>query len=745
MRTLLGVMEMNSIETGTYRIRPAGRHLQTIGSDLIQDVYAAIIELVKNAYDADSPDVIISFFKNANGEKYSVCVEDHGHGMSRDVVIQKWLVPSTNDKMSRKTSPQGRIMQGRKGVGRFASAILGNDLLLETTTPDGETTTACIQWDLFSTAEYLDDVEILIETTQTNAPSGTKLTINGTKEFVDQWKDAQFKQLIFELKKLKSPIPIDQINNLDELPLRSRVQKKDSFDILLTIKGFSDEYVFDHSDIQPFPLFNLYDYRISGTIDASGIGSLRYSTQKIKNASTETIKFDLHGKTNCGSLYYDIRVYDRDKDAIDMLIRRGLTDDQGRFVGKLEARRLLDISNGIGVYRNGFRIRPLGDPGFDWLTLNALRIQEPVRKIGCNQVIGCVFVESEEKSGLVENTARDGLKDNTSFDALKKVTHQVIQLLETRRYLYRKKAGLSRPVLKIERDFEKLFSFSDIKDRIRKELKRKGVDDTIASGIIDIISDSETEKNKTADEIRKIVAIYQGQATLGKIINVVLHEGRRPLNYFKNQIPNFSHWVNSFLRSKDIAILDKLSPILVGIEDNSSFLVKLFSRLDPLAAGKRAPKTKFVLFDEIKKCSTIFDSVLAKAKINLVINGDRDFQFYGWPQDIYSIFTNLIDNSIYWISQANKEKKEIRIEVFVANGELQYIDYHDTGTGIDTALIESNVIFEPDFSTKPNGTGLGLAIAGESAERNNLLLSALECDTGAYFRFESISPEKERS
>ena len=44
-------------EAGTYTIRPAGRHILTIGRDLIQDPYAAVIELVKNAYDADSPDV----------------------------------------------------------------------------------------------------------------------------------------------------------------------------------------------------------------------------------------------------------------------------------------------------------------------------------------------------------------------------------------------------------------------------------------------------------------------------------------------------------------------------------------------------------------------------------------------------------------------------------------------------------------------------------------------------------------
>ena len=45
----------------SYEIRPAGRHILTIGEDLIQDQYAAIVELFKNCYDADSPDAEIVF------------------------------------------------------------------------------------------------------------------------------------------------------------------------------------------------------------------------------------------------------------------------------------------------------------------------------------------------------------------------------------------------------------------------------------------------------------------------------------------------------------------------------------------------------------------------------------------------------------------------------------------------------------------------------------------------------------
>ena len=74
----------------TYKIRPAGRHVLTIGRDLIQDNYAAVVELVKNAYDADSPDVNIEFKASRDRSGYSIVISDHGHGMSRYDVISKW-------------------------------------------------------------------------------------------------------------------------------------------------------------------------------------------------------------------------------------------------------------------------------------------------------------------------------------------------------------------------------------------------------------------------------------------------------------------------------------------------------------------------------------------------------------------------------------------------------------------------------------------------------------------------------
>ena len=41
-------------------IRPEARLIKSIGKDLIKDYYAAVTELVKNAYDADSVKIDIS-------------------------------------------------------------------------------------------------------------------------------------------------------------------------------------------------------------------------------------------------------------------------------------------------------------------------------------------------------------------------------------------------------------------------------------------------------------------------------------------------------------------------------------------------------------------------------------------------------------------------------------------------------------------------------------------------------------
>ena len=581
-------------ETGTYKIRPAGRLILTIGRELIQDSYAAVVELVKNAYDADSPDVNIEFSRVPERGIYCITVADHGHGMTRDDVINKWMVPSTADKLRRRKSPAGRLMQGRKGVGRYAASVLGKDLFLETVTVDGEKTEVFIEWKEFEDSEYLDDVEILVETSETSEPAGTRLTVNGENDLSD-WNQGQFDKLRFELRRLKSPVGVMLSN--------------DDFHMDLGVSGFPD--VDDISEtIEPYPIFNLFDYKISGRIDSEGKGSLDYSMQKIRNSSVETIPFDYGTPTECGELFLDIRVYDRDSASINSLIVRGLKDDSGSYVGNLQARQLLNEYNGIAVYRNAFRIRPLGDPEFDWLMLNKRRVQNPSLRIGSNQVIGFVQIQSDEQSGLIEKSARDGLRENKAYERLKDITQRVIAELESRRFRYRRNTGLTGPSTKIERELDRLFSSEELKREVQQRLSSSGVANEATKDVLDIISRDQEERNRAVDDIRQTVAIYQGQATLGKIVNVILHEGRRPLSYFRNAIPDLRYWHQAYLKTGDSGDLGKVLSIVDRVGDDADNLVALFGRIDPLAAGKRGPKRPMDLKKEIDGAFSVFTGTM---------------------------------------------------------------------------------------------------------------------------------------
>ena len=714
-------------DAGSYRIRPAGRHILTIGRDLIQDPYAAVVELVKNAYDADSPDVEISFTQT-DKDDYRIVVSDHGHGMSRDVVINKWMVPSTSDKEDRDSrSPGGRTMQGRKGIGRYAASILGTNLLLETVTASGEKTTLYVEWKDFAKAEYLGDVDVLIQTETVDETAGTTLTIEADEEHRSAWQDKQFKKLQFELKKLMPPV---------------QTMESDSFRIMLRISGVPGIPDLD-TQVEPYPLFEYYDYQIAGTIHANGTGELVYTHRKASNVAPEQVPVDFGKPTGCGELSIDIRVYDRDPEALDRLIKRGLKDDSGRYLGRLQTRQLLNEYNGIGVYRNGFRLRPLGDHDFDWLELNRQRIQQPALRIGSNQVIGYVHIQSEEHSQLIEKSARDGLIENDAFASLKAVTQFVIGKLEQKRYSYRQKTGLSRKTLRVEQELERLYSFDELKRDVRKTLEQARVSRQTTSRVIALIETDEKRKSETVGRLRDTVAIYQGQATLGKIINVVLHEGRRPLSYFRNQFPLLQSRAEEFAKTQDPGLVSRIVNSAQGIVDSARDFVALFGRLDPLAAQRRSRRKEERVASIIERASETFSTQMAKAGVDCEISGDMELKLLCWRQDIQAIFTNLIDNSLYWLGVT--ECKGPRIEIIVGSnrGQLSHVDYKDTGPGIEPDHIDSGVIFDPQFSTKSQGTGLGLAIAGEAAARNGLELRALEHDNGAWFRLKPVE-EKEK-
>jgi len=736
------------IKDGYYKIRPAGRHIITIGRDLIKDKYAAIIELVKNAYDADSPTCVVSllpFQKTIieNGEEkitkgIKVIVKDKGHGMNFETVTDKWMVPSTDDKLKREISPKGRMMQGKKGIGRYSASVIGDDLVLQTIDETGDLTTLYLIWEHFQKAQYLSDVDVLIENFSTKKTCGTEIIIVGDEFHLSDWNVKQIQNLKFELKKLIPPI--DKKAHIIE-------SDTENFKIKLELGEFPYEgYSNITEDIEPYPLFDLFDYRISGVVSKDGIANFKFENKRIKNSPVEVIKEfkvllnqdkNKNLESYCGEVKIDFSVFDRDASSIDGLIERGLKDPlTGEYVGRREARIILDTFNGVGVYRNGFRLRPLGDAGYDWLSLDNERVQNPSLKIGCDQVIGFIHIETEAKSKLEEKAARDGIKETVEYFGLKEIVKQVLKELENRRFIYRQSVGLGRSNKDLNEKISVLYNFKDLKEKINKELDFLGIEEKKKEKINKLISEKEEKNNKIADELKHAIALYQGQATLGKIINIILHEGRKPLGYFKNQIPLINEWKDELQLHYDQSTLDKILNRLSVIDEQANIFIKLFGKLDPLSSKKRDKKKDFVLRKVFENVKDVFLSELNSQLIEYTIDCDEHLTCYGWQEDFYIVLTNLVDNSIYWLQSITDRPKKISIKAYEEDNQL-IIEYKDNGPGIEKHLIESEVIFEPEFSNKTGGgSGLGLAIAGEAIGRNDGELKAIYSENGAFFKVE---------
>ena len=497
-------------------------------------------------------------------------------------------------------------------------------------------------------------------------------------------------------------------------------------------------------EIEPFPLLELFDYRLSGKIDEKGNVSLDYENQVEKNIPPEKINFHVNldkGKL-CGPLALDFRVFDREVRAIEDIIKRGLKDpDTGKYLGKLETRKLLNELCGVGVYRNGFRIRPYGEPGYDWLLLDKERVQNPSLKIGSDQIAGFITITDEDISHLEEKSSREGLKENNYYTGLVEIANKCLAGLEERRFDFRKKTGRGRKIVKLEQELNALFDFDTLKKSIKRELRKSNVAPPVLMNVESIIAKTEKRKSDTLEQIKDTVAMYQGQVTLGKIIMVIMHEGRKPLKYLKEQSPRIARWIKELQEEYNTYLLEKIIDRLGDTKKEALLLIDLFNRLDPLAVRKRGKRKNVNIYNVIKRAEGLFKTELLEKKITFTNEVATKLTFWGWEQDFSIALTNLIDNSLYWLPVSDNKKEKRIIVSSQYDGELVIIDYRDNGPGIAKKYIEDGLIFEPGFSTKPEGTGLGLAIAGETIERNMGVLRALFDPEGAYFRIELPSGE----
>ena len=147
------------MKSGRLSFRPYARLLTMLGDQLIKNERIALVELIKNAYDADADRVEVRFEDfnedmSPNAGSYIV-VRDDGTGMTSDTVRTEWMNPATPGKYLAKRAGRGktlsknRIIQGEKGIGRFAVLKLGRQVTIATKPRDADLETV-LTWGFFA-------------------------------------------------------------------------------------------------------------------------------------------------------------------------------------------------------------------------------------------------------------------------------------------------------------------------------------------------------------------------------------------------------------------------------------------------------------------------------------------------------------------------------------------------------------------------------------------------------------------
>jgi len=723
--------------TDTYHIRPASRIIRTIGKDLIKDAHAAVIELVKNSFDADSKsaDIIIEYDSDKKCLKVSVI--DFGHGMSLNTITDVWLVPATSDKYDRKKSPTGRQLQGRKGIGRYAAGVLGDVLLMESVDKELNLSKIIIDFEELEKEKFLSDVDILVESGEKGKESGVSIEVTTLKisadEVIKTWNPVQLQKLEVDLRKLKSPITKDQ---------------DDKFEITFEYKNLpyvkkhkgKQEEVIEYANkkviVEPLPILDYFDYRVSGTVNHKGEAEVFYENQNIPNIKPERIKLQINLEENqsyCGLIKFDFRIFDRDPEAIDELLNRGLRELK---IGKLEARKILDELYGIGIYRDIFRVRPYGDQDYDWLDLDKKRVQNPSMAIGMNQVVGFIEIQPEDESKLFEKSARDGLVESSHYAGLQFISNYLFsQVIQPKRFEFRKMIGRGRKVTGINDKLDDLFSFKTMQDKVSSQLVLLGISEENSQKVARIISDEEKKKQTLLKGVKNTIAVYQGQVTLGKLTEVLLHEGRKSLQYLREQLPRVNRWVDKYISKPNDELKEKILNRSQKSVFHANALSLLFKRIEPLSKGRLPNKKTTNIFSSIDQAAAIYESEISSKGIVFSNEIDVELEIFGREYDLVTAFANFFENSIYWLNKTSNNERLISLRSD-EDAKKIVIELFDNGPGISEKY--ASLVFEPNFSLKDGGTGLGLPIAAEALKRSGGNVSIGKSDKGTVIYIEFV-------
>ena len=671
------------------------RVLAHLGEDLIKDESIALLELVKNSYDAGATKCVVDFNFDIFGSLIEISISDNGSGMSLDTIENIWLVIGTDNKKNRLISHrQGRLPLGEKGIGRLGVHKLGNDIKLYSKHSDENEVYVSIDWSQLAESKDIDDFKIdygySSDSHFFDKQTGTKIIVRNLK---GEWNRRKLRSVFRDLTTLNSPF--SEKSDSFEVVVSSNSNVFSGLPNLEAIKNAGLYYghcTLEGSIITEFS-YEFKPWNVLDKIKSRSLTALdEYEKVLIHNVEVETEtgkvvkrekRLDLN-EYNIGRVQFDVIMYEKDSSVFSLLNieKKGLND-------------YLKENSGIRVYRDNMRVFDYGEPGNDWLSIDKRRLSRSGGSISNSLLLGSVMLDRISSYGLREKTNREGFIENEAYfafvDAISYVMDLFIQQRNQDRMnlmsIYKTGKNVTEPVIG---DLSEVISI----------VKEKVPDEKDQHQILTYLYRIESQYNEVRDTL-----IHS--ASIGINLGGAIHELEKQMAALK-----------SCAEAGNIFKVKEIIPVLETIIANYSSMM-LKSEIQKFnvsqIVGKVIEYNRFRFQDHAIRLFSNYKKVDFMAKLS--------------KTETISALTNLVDNSIYWVCRSRIEDRMIYLYVTESFREgFVTVAVCDNGPGFKIA---PELAVRAFVSGKPlnAGMGFGLYITHETMKQLNGHMDILSnCD-----------------
>ena len=722
-----------------------------LGRESVSRVDGAIIELVKNTYDADAGFCYLCF----DTENDRIFILDNGIGMTKEIIENCWMLIGTDNKRVEFLSPGQRIKSGEKGIGRFALDRLGGKCKMFTKNESESLILWETDWSAFEKpGQIIDDVEAFFSYCDGQSfadviPQRIKecisqLTENGKEEqyslehgtlfeiseLRDSWSNRDKEKVINALGYLIPPVEQQNYDIITQTSMESLAVRLDS--------DASEDYDyriqahFDGEKVSAKVYRNEFDLNIipKDLFGQSAFTIKPYTMEDFVNGFFRVEKSIAELTGNDSPVFAEMC---RQIGPFDLFLTFMKLSNRGEgpyyYKAVSKSRKVwMDTHGGIKIYRDNFYVRPYGDPtsnAFDWLGLDARKGVNPVAisdksgqwHVNNSQIQGTVLISRVYNSSILDKANREGIIENEYFEAFSSLLICIISILEKdRAYIVRNIKLYNDKQNQTERKKEEASSIakSVLKNKDNQSNNQKTEEERKAEKLAEAVQIYQEEREELISEIKLLRAL----ATNGLMTTTMVHDLKSINALLVSRVRGFK----LAIKQNDTYLIERN---LEDLKTNDEFLKAWISVITTQTKKDRRKRMKKDIYRTIDESLKLIKPILDRKRVNVNYTTDGGVAFKKlFATDFDSIIYNLVINSIESFEQT--QVSERRIDISIETSDSVLIHYCDNGRGL-TETFKKNPysIFEYGTTSKydalgqPIGTGLGMYIVASSINEYN--------------------------